>query len=243
MQQTNQEIRNQLLEVFSNSVLEDGWNKVSCASIAQSAGLEVKEAFIEFPNRYSYVTELIRRIDREMLGEYDSSMQEEPARDRLFDVLMGRFDAMRSYRPLIKALTASTKTDPMLSLHLMALSRLSMDWVLEMAHIRSTGVMGQMRLKGAMAAYARAFYVWLDDDNEDMAKTMAELDKVLKRGEKALRKGEKALRRAERLACCLPIFSRKSSRKDRKAKSDDDAIDSPNPGASVDGQTADAAAT
>lgn len=210
-----QDIQDRLFDHFSQMVLDQGWKNVSCAQIAGAAGVEIKDAYGHYRNRFAYVTALIRRIDGAMLEAYDSDLAAEPARDRLFDVLMARFDAMQAYRPLIKSLSKSARYDPMLMVHLMALSRLTTDWIMDMAHISPSGVMGQVRAKGALAAYGKAFSVWLDDDSEDMSKTMAVLDKTLKRG-------EKALRRAERMACCLP-FSRSLRKRCRGEK---DAADS-----------------
>lgn len=211
-------IRNTLFEEFGRQVLDKGWAHISCAEIAIGADVEVKLAFIEFRNRYSYVTELVRRIDAEMLANSDMNMEEEPARDRLFDVLMTRFDAMQAHKPLIVALNKAAKKDPLLSLHLLALSRLTTDWVMDIARISPSGIMGIARSKGALAAYGRAFMVWLEDDSEDMAKTMSCLDKTLRKGEQALKKGSKVLRKAEKIACALPRLRRKC-RKGRASSS------------------------
>ena len=214
--------RDRLFEQFSQQIVNDGWAGLSCAELAGQAGVEVKIAFVEFRNRYAYVTELIRRIDKSMLESYDPSMGEEAARERLFDVLMARFDAMQDHRPLVTALSKAARRDPLLSLHLLALSRLTSDWIMDMAHISPAGVGGMVRSKGAMAAYTRAFAAWLEDDSEDMAKTMAVLDKTL-------RKGEKALKRAEKLACALPRLRRKcrNSASRSARKSDDDGAGEP----------------
>ena len=226
------EMRNQLFDQFSKAVLDRGWRSLSCADIATDAGFEVKQAFVAFPNRYAYVTELIRRIDRSMLEVYDVEMKDEPARDRLFDVIMARFEAMQDHRDVIVALTHATRTDPLLSLHLMGLSRLTADWFLEVARISPVGVRGIMRSKGALAAYARAFRVWLDDDSEDLSRTMAALDKFLKTG-------EKALRRAEKLACMLPrMGARCRSRRASSTPSEPSTgASSVTPGPSVDDGT------
>ncbi|WP_373235962.1 hypothetical protein [Cohaesibacter celericrescens] len=198
----NSDIRNRLFDQFTLTVLEQGWRNVSCANIAIETGVEIKLAFLEYRNRYAYVTELVRRIDRYMLDSYDAEMSDEPARERLFDVMMARFEAMQAHRPLIVALTKATRSDPLLSLHLMALSRLTADWFLDVARISPSGIGGIVRKKGALAAYARTFRVWLKDDSEDLSKTMAALDKLLKQG-------EAALRRAQKLACALPKMRRR----------------------------------
>ena len=212
------EVRHQLFDHFVRTVLEKGWRDLSCADIAAEAGVDIKTAFGEYRNRYSYVSELVRRIDIAMLDAYDSDMQDEPARERLFDVMMARFEAMQAHRDVIVALTKAARCDPKLSLHLMALSRLTADWFLDVARISPAGVSGMVRSKGALAAYARAFGVWLKDDSEDLAKTMASLDKTLKRG-------EKALRRAEKFACGVMKLSKRS----RKSADKDAAEDQPQP--------------
>lgn len=204
------ETRDRLFNQFVQTIENTGWSGLNCANIAADADIDVKDAFLLFRDRYAYVTELVRRIDREMLDGCDASMEDEPARDRLFDVIMARLDAMQAYRPVITALSRAAKYDPMLTLHLMALSRLTSEWMMDMAHISSTGAFGMVRSKGALAAYARAFRIWLSDETEDMAKTMTVLDKTLK-------KGEKALKRAEKLACALPRLRRSCrSRSEKK---------------------------
>lgn len=237
--ETGKSVRDQLFDLFLDHLTEEDWADLSCTDLAFKAGVPVQEAFLAYRNRYSYVSELIRRIDRAMLESFDVSMAGEPARDRLFDVLMARFDAMQPYRPVVVSLTKAAKCDPMLMLHLMALSRLTGDWIMEIAQISSSGVVGFAKSRGALAAYGRAFLIWLDDDSDDLAKTMAMLDKTLKRG-------ERALRRAEKFACALPKLRKrcrrgKSSRTAKNAS--DETADSVSDVSAVDDDGMQAAAT
>ncbi|TLP48325.1 hypothetical protein FDK21_01275 [Cohaesibacter sp. CAU 1516] len=214
--QQNQDVRQTLFDQFSRSVLADGWRSVSCAEIATAAGVDLHIAFVEFRNRYAYVTELIRRTDAAMLDAYDREMVDEPARERLLDVMMARFEAMQGNRALIVALSKAARRDPMLSLHLVALSRLTADWFLDIAQISPAGISGIIRSKGALATYARVFRVWLEDDSDDLTKTMSALDKYLKQG-------ESALRRAERIACLLPKAGRRCRKSARRTGRDEAA--------------------
>ncbi|SFO46774.1 transcriptional regulator, TetR family [Cohaesibacter marisflavi] len=229
----NPEIRQRLFEEFSQVVMTRGWRSVSCAEIATKADIDIKLAFLEYRDRYAYVSDLVRRIDQAMLESYDPDMGDEPARERLFDVIMARFDAMQGHRDLILELNKAARRDPMLGLHLLALSRLTGEWFLDISHISPAGLSGMARSKGALLAYARAFSVWIGDDSADLAKTMATLDKFLK-------KGEKALHRAEKIACALPRMGkrcRKSRRRSRSGAGDDAVKDDPivSEGPSVDG--------
>ena len=71
----NPEIRQHLFEQFSQVVMTQGWRTVSCADIAARAEVDIKLAFLEYHDRYAYVTDLVRRIDRAMLEAYDPSMR------------------------------------------------------------------------------------------------------------------------------------------------------------------------
>jgi hypothetical protein len=57
----------------------------------------------------------------------------------------------------------------------------SMAATLEAAGFSTTGCRGVLRIKGLSAIYLATLRVWLRDDSEDMAKTMAQLDKQLSR--------------------------------------------------------------
>lgn len=220
-----QEVRNRLFDQFESSVIDHGWAQVSCARLAHGADVDLHEAYKEYPTRFSYVSDLIRRIDRTMLDDFDTALADEPARDRLFDVLMGRFDAMQEHRALIVSLSKAAKYDPMLVMHLCALSAVTGEWIMEMAHIPSAGLMGQVRNKGALLAYGRAFATWLEDESEDLSRTMAVLDKVLNRGERALRKTEKMLCRMNRLRKCCSRSSSKDRKSSRRASRTASSVD------------------
>nr|WP_321460321.1 hypothetical protein [uncultured Cohaesibacter sp.] len=209
----NPEIRQRLFEQFSQAVMTQGWRSVSCAQLASKAEVDIKLAFFEYRDRYAYVTDLVRRIDEAMLESYDPAMGEEPARERLFDVIMARFDAMQGHRELIIELNKAARRDPVLGLHLLALSRLTGEWFLDISCISPAGLSGLARSHGALLAYGRAFSVWIGDDSADLAKTMAALDKFLKRG-------EAALHRAEKIACMLPRLRKRCRSARRRSGAD-----------------------
>ena len=58
------------------------------------------------------------------------------------------------------------------------------------AGISGEGGLGSVRVRGLLAVYARVFPVWLDDDDPGMARTMAALDRRLRRGETAIHRAE-----------------------------------------------------
>ena len=61
-----------------------------------------------------------------------------------------------------------------------------MGWMLEAAGIGTDGAGGSLRVTGLAAVYASVFRTWLEDDDPGHARTMAALDRRLRRGERTL---------------------------------------------------------
>lgn len=159
----------------------EGWSGLGMARIAAAAGLTLADVHAVFPSKACLLDAFIRRVDAEVLaaGPADAG---EAARDRLFEVLMRRFDVLAPRKAAVAAVLRDV-VDPTVGLvGLPALAR-SMAWTLEAAGLSATGLGGLVRVQGLMAVYANAVRVWLRDDSPDMAKTMAALDKGLRRAE------------------------------------------------------------
>src|SRR5690606_32073688 len=103
------------------------------------------------------------------------------ARDRLFDVIMRRLDVLQPHKEALGVILRDQLRDPLTTV--CGFSRLarSMAVTLEAAGFSTSGIRGVLRLKGLSAVYLSTLRVWLRDDSEDMAKTMAHLDKQLAR--------------------------------------------------------------
>ena len=64
--------------------------------------------------------------------------------------------------------------------------------MLRAAGIRSEGPDGQLRAAGLGTVYASVYRTWLGDDDPGLAKTMAALDRRLRRGERTLQSLDEA---------------------------------------------------
>ena len=60
-------------------------------------------------------------------------------------------------------------------------------WMLAAAGISGEGGTGFVRVQGLLSVYSRVFSIWLEDDDPGMARTMAALDRRLRRGESVMR--------------------------------------------------------
>jgi hypothetical protein len=63
--------------------------------------------------------------------------------------------------------------------------------MLAAAGISGEGGTGFLRVQGLLSVYARVFSIWLEDDDPGMARTMAALDRRLRRGESLMRSIER----------------------------------------------------
>ena len=158
-----------------------GWARTGLGDIAEAAGLSLAELHAHYPSRTAIVAAHAAAIDREVLAARDPEMAGRPATERLFDVLMKRFDLLNAHKEGVGAILRSCPADPEALLCGPLTLRRSMRWMLEAAGLSSAGLRGRLRTKALAALYLSMLPVWLRDDSEDMARTMAVLDRRLKR--------------------------------------------------------------
>jgi hypothetical protein len=120
------------------------------------------------------------------LAELPAAEADERPRDRLFDLLMRRFDALQPHKPALDVLRRELPGDPITALCAGASLLGSMRWMLEAADIPTGGWRGAVAVRLASAAYLSAMRVWQRDDSPDLARTMAALDARLRRIERWL---------------------------------------------------------
>jgi hypothetical protein len=105
---------------------------------------------------------------------------DEKPRDRVFDLLMRRFDALQPQRMALEALRRDLRTDPGTALALGGALLGSMRLMLEAAGITTHGFGGAIAIKLTAAAYLAAAQTWSRDESPDLAPTMAVLDRRLR---------------------------------------------------------------
>lgn len=160
-----------------------GWRDLTLADIAEAAKLSLPDLAQLFPTKSAILAAWSRRIDGQVLTAAEAEdIADEAARDRLFDVLMLRFDAMAPYKPALKTIARDLSRDPVALATLLRPALQSLGWMLEAAGIDASGLRGSLRVRGLALIWAAAFRVWLED-GEDQAKTMAELDRRLRQAE------------------------------------------------------------
>lgn len=165
---------------------ERGWQDVALADIAAAAKVKLPDVTKLFPAKSDILSAWSRQIDAQVIElAQDEDLSGEKARDRLFDVLMMRFDCMVGARPALGRIAHDLARDPVALITMVSPALQSLGWMLEAAEIDSSGWRGALRVRGLAVIWARVFSIWLED-GEDQAKTMAELDKRLTQAEDLL---------------------------------------------------------
>lgn len=162
------------------------WTGVHLADIARAAGVDLAALYPGYRSKADILGAFIRRVDRSVLTAIEPEAASDPARDRLFDVLMRRFEVLAPYRPALRSIADAARRDGVTLLSQLPGFAESMRWMLRAARIETAGVAGAVRVAGVMAVMAAVMPRFLDDD-DDLARTMAALDRYLTRGEKILR--------------------------------------------------------
>jgi AcrR family transcriptional regulator len=174
-----------VLDAFLALIAEKGFAEVTLRDVAAAADLGLGDLYRLFPDKVALAAAFMARIDAAVLaGTPRQADPEETARDRLFDVMMRRYDALRPHRDALRALRRAGSRDPLLTLALGPAMRRSMAAMLEAASLSSEGLSGALRQNGLLAIHYAVSRTFDSDETLDLSKTMAALDKRLKTAER-----------------------------------------------------------
>ncbi len=180
-------VTDRLIDASLTVATAKGWRSLTMADIAREAGLPLADVRKHVRSKAELMTALLTRVDQQVL-EGAAADDSEPVRDRLFDVLMRRFDVLQAHKAAVTALLRDLPRDPLLALPLLPQFALSMLWMLEAAGVSTTGIVGGLRAHGLALIYLNTLRVWISDDSPDLARTMAALDRTLTRVDGAIRR-------------------------------------------------------
>ena len=176
--------RDKAIDALMALLAEHSFADIGLAEVAGRAGLKLSQLRTEFGSTLAIVGAHIKDIDRAVLAVGTADMAEEPARERLFDVLMRRLEALAPYKEAVRSLLRSARRNPGLALALNAMAVRSQAWMLEAAGIGASGPKGALRAQGAALMFARVLSVWFDDDEPGLDRTMAALGRGLASAER-----------------------------------------------------------
>jgi len=176
--------RDKAIDALMVLLAQHRFEQIGLAEVAGRAGIKLSQIPAEFGSTLSILAAHIKDIDRKVLAGGDADMAEEPARERLFDVLMRRLETLAPYKEAVRSIMCSARRNPGLAFALNAMAVRSQHWMLEAAGIGASGPRGALRAQGAALMFARVLSVWIDDEEEGLDRTMAALDRGLNSAER-----------------------------------------------------------
>src|SRR5215217_6454640 len=93
-----------LIDAALQLIALHGWRRLSMVAIASEAGLPLLSLYRAFPSKAAILCAFSRRIDEAVLAAPVEAEAGERPRDRVFDLLMRRFDALQPYRGALEVL-------------------------------------------------------------------------------------------------------------------------------------------
>lgn len=176
--------RERIIDAFMALLAEKPIERIEFAEIAQRATVSLADLRGEFGTTLAILAAQMKEIDRAVLRGGDADMAQESPRERLFDVLMRRIEALGPHREAVRSLARSVARNPGLAVALNGLAVRSQQWMLAAADISSSGPRGMLRAQGLAMLFASVLRTWVDDDDPGLARTMAALDRALARGQR-----------------------------------------------------------
>ncbi len=176
--------RGKIIAALLALLAENPIEQISFAQIARQAGVPLAHLRGEFSSTLAVIAAHIKDTDRAVLAGDLSDMEEEPARERLFDVLMRRLEVLAPHRDAVRSLLRSASRNPPLALALNGLAVRSQQWMLTAAGINASGPRGMARAQGLALLFRSVLRTWIRDEDQGLARTMAALDRALARGQR-----------------------------------------------------------
>ncbi len=176
--------RQRLITAALELAATKGWRRTELGEIASRARVPLDEAYGLFRTKFGILAAFRRGIDASVLRHPASSV-DESARDRLFDVLMRRFEALKPYRAGLRAILRDSIGDPRAAAALPGLLR-SMAWMRQAAGLPAAGCRGRVACRLTAALYMSVVPAFLRDESADLGSTMAVLDRRLRQAESLL---------------------------------------------------------
>ena len=176
--------RDKVVAAFLALLAEKRIEQIGLAEIAERAEVTLADLRDIFASPLAILAAHFKSLDRAVLAEDVSDMADEPARERLFDVLMRRLEAMAPQREAVRSLARSARRNPPLALALNGLAVRSQQWMLTAAGIPAAGPRGMIRAQAVAVMFASVLRTWVDDEDPGLPRTMAALDRALGRGQR-----------------------------------------------------------
>jgi hypothetical protein len=201
------------------------WDSIELTDIAAEAELDLRSLRGLFPSKGAMLAGFSRMIDDELLAQDSTDMADEPVRERLFDLMMRRLDAFAPYKAGLTRIVPAISRNPVQLAAMNGVALNSWRYMLASAGIPTEDALGMVRVQGAVLVFSRVLDVWMRDEDEAMARTLATLDKQLDRAGRVMQGFENVHRMTAPLRGLASALCRAGSPVRRRERAEAEAAD------------------
>jgi len=173
--------RNRVIDAALRLAARRDFGDVSLTDIAHEAEISLADLRDLFPSKGAIIGGFNRKVDRDVLEAISAQDSHDPARDRLYEVLRKRLEALEPYRDALSSIARWAARDPLTATALNRETVNSMRFMLEAADIDCDGPVGSLKLQGLALAWGRVLDAWFQDGFSFALET---LDREIARGER-----------------------------------------------------------
>jgi AcrR family transcriptional regulator len=173
-------IKQACVQAALDDAAKHGWDAVTLETIATKAGIDLLDVKALFQNKDSILQAYGQIIDICLCETFEGvSDTDDNVRDRLFDIVIERFDILNENRAGVIAILNDLTLKPQNGLAQMLFLVGSIKHMLSLAGDDISGIKGCVKITLFTGLYLNVLRQWIKDESEDLAATMAALDKAL----------------------------------------------------------------
>ena len=174
-----------LVKSSFNLIEKSGWKSFSLQILSETEKIPINEIKIFFKSELTILDEFSKMIDIKVEKSFDyEELTNTSVKDNLFELIMLRLEYMQPYRNALKSIKSSFKSDPLVAKSVAKNVMNSLDFYLELTNAFNDSFLDIFKKKSIFLIYSYIFMIWLEDDSDELSKTMSELDKLLTFSEK-----------------------------------------------------------
>ena len=187
MNSNNQE--HHLLDRAFEIIQREGWEKFSLLNLSKQEKINIKEVKNYFKNKNEIIDRFSLMIDSKVESKVNlDDFKISSKKDNLFELIMIRLEEMKRYKISLINIIDSAKHKPILVSKISKNVMNTLDFYLELTSCYESSPFDLLKKQTLFFIYSFTFKTWLKDETEDLASTMAELDRLLTLSEKAEKK-------------------------------------------------------
>ena len=174
-----------LVKSSFNIIEKRGWKSFSLEKLSDTEKMPINEIKFFFKSEITILDEFSKMIDIKVEKSFDyEELTNTSVKDNLFELIMLRLEFMQPYRNALKSIKNSFKSDPHVAKSVAKNVMNSLDFYLELTNAFNDSFLDIFKKKSIFLIYSYIFMIWLEDDSDELSKTMSELDRLLTFSEK-----------------------------------------------------------